>query len=158
MIVRIRPLTIEDARTSWKWRNDPSIWKYTNNKPAQEITIEMEQEWLIKSLAKGNESRFAICLSEEMNYIGNVQLTDITKEDAQFHIFIGEKQYHGMGIGTRATKLILEYAFNVLKLKSIYLYVNLNNIIAIRAYEKNGFKTTEIHENKLKMIVKRQYL
>lgn len=156
MKVTIRPLTIDDAKTSWKWRNDPLIWKYTANKPNQAITKEMELEWLRNTLLNENESRFAICVGEKMNYIGNVQLTDITKEDAQFHIFIGEKQFHGIGIGTSASKLIIEYAFNKLNLKNIYLYVNSNNIEAIKSYEKCGFKTVEIHEKKLKMTIKNE--
>jgi RimJ/RimL family protein N-acetyltransferase len=156
MKVIIRPLTIDHAKTSWKWRNDPSIWKYTGNKPNRPITIKMELEWLRNVLAKENESRFAICVSEEMNYIGNVQLTDITEEDAQFHIFIGEKQFHGMGVGTCATKLLLKYAFNTLNLKNVYLYVNSDNIKAIKSYEKCGFKTIEIHKKNLKMIIKNE--
>ena len=154
MKIAIRPLVLDDAKTSWKWRNDPLIWKYTESKPNRTITIEMETEWLRNVLEKRNETRFAICINEEMNYIGNVQLTDITNDDAQFHIFIGERQFIGMGIGTCATQLIIEYAFNILNLKNIYLYVNSNNINAIKSYEKCAFKTVEIHEKKLKMIIK----
>ena len=36
--VLIRPLEVSDALTSYKWRNDPEIWKYTGSRPDMEIT------------------------------------------------------------------------------------------------------------------------
>jgi diamine N-acetyltransferase len=153
MKVFIRPLTLDDAKTSWKWRNDPFVWKYTGKRPNRLITIEIEQEWLKSALQKENESRFAICIGKEMEYIGNIQLTDITKVDAQFHVFIGEKQYHNKGIGSCAAKLIIEYAFVNLNLKVLYLFVNSNNISAIRSYKKCGFKTIDIQNEIIKMTI-----
>jgi len=151
MKVTIRPLTEIDALFSYKWRNDTDVWKFTENKPNKEITLDIEKEWIKKVIGRENEKRFAICIGEEMEYIGNVQLTDIKAEDAQFHIFIGEKKYHGMGIGTQATKLILDYGFKQLKLKRIYLKVSPKNIYAIKSYEKCGFIIIEKFEKELVM-------
>jgi len=44
--VLIRPLQIEDASISWKWRNDPVVWKYTGSKPNIKVTEEIEKRWL----------------------------------------------------------------------------------------------------------------
>jgi diamine N-acetyltransferase len=156
MKVTIRSLIISDAKTSWKWRNDLLLWKYTGNRPDRQITMEIELEWLKGALLRENEHRFAICVGEKKEYIGNVQLTDITKNDAQFHIFIGERKFHGVGIGTQATKLIIDYAFKELDLKTIYLYVNSNNNIAIKTYKKCGFKIIEEKEDELKMTIKNE--
>ena len=60
MKITIRPLCIEDALTSYKWRNNPNIWKYTGNKPDKVITPEIETEWIKKVLKNENERRFAI--------------------------------------------------------------------------------------------------
>ena len=86
-----------------------------------------------------------------MRYIGNVQLTKITDQNAEFHIFIGEKNMHGKGIGTQATKLILNYAFYNLNLKTIYLTVNKKNHNAIKAYKKCGFYITSKEDENITM-------
>ena len=137
--IYIRPLEKEDAQTSFRWRNDSDIWKYTGSRPDREITLNIEKEWIESVLRRDDEKRFAICLKDSDEYIGNVQLTNITSKDAEFHIFIGKKQYWGKGIGSSATKLIVEYAFDNLKLGCVYLFVKKENISAIRSYEKVGF-------------------
>jgi len=142
MRVSIRPLRESDALTSYAWRNDPDIWRYTGKRPDREITPEMELEWIRKVLARPDEKRFAVCVGDEMEYVGNAQLTDISPTQAQFHIFIGKKEYHGKGIGTEATRLVLLHAFEVLQLRQVYLKVNRSNVAAVRAYEKCGFRIT----------------
>ncbi len=150
--VNIRPLNIADAKKSWLWRNDPNVWAFTGSKPNKFITEEMEMEWIKGVLARKNERRFAICIGDSVNeYVGNVQLTDITKRQAEFHIFIGEKEYWGKGIATLATNQILEVAFKELFLSSIYLYVKKENIAAIKVYQKCGFKICSVDEISYKM-------
>jgi RimJ/RimL family protein N-acetyltransferase len=137
--IYIRPLRETDAEISYRWRNDPEIWKYTLSRPDKEITLEIEKDWIQKVLSRSDEKRFAVCLRDTDEYIGNVQLTDINSYEAEFHIFIGEKKYWGKGLGTKVTSLAVDYAFNVLELQSVYLFVKKENVAAIRAYEKAGF-------------------
>lgn len=138
-LIYLRPLVLADARTSYKWRNDPDIWKYTEFKPDRHITREIETKWLSSKLKKSNEKRFAICLLSTNQYIGNVQLLDIDYEKAWFHIFLGEKKFWGQGISKKATKIILYYGFSALGLKKVLLEVNSLNIAAWKLYEKIGF-------------------
>lgn len=137
--IYIRPLREEDSQISYRWRNDPEVWEYTGSKPDKEITLDIEKEWVKSVLPRTGEKRFAICLKVTDEYIGNVQLTGINSYEAEFHIFIGEKKYWGKGFGTIATKLIVEYAFEELKLQCVYLLVKKQNAAAIRSYEKAGF-------------------
>jgi len=155
--IYIRPLAEDDANLSYKWRNDSEVWKYTGSRPAREITAAQEREWIREVLSRPSEKRFAICLIGTDEYIGNVQLTGITKNEAEFHIFIGAKKYWGRGYGTAATRLGLDFAFESLNLKRVLLEVKKSNVSAIRAYEKAGFTDTgdcdsltyrfEIHAN-----------
>jgi diamine N-acetyltransferase len=139
MKVCLRPLQETDAEKSWKWRNDFSIWKFTGNRPSSYVTAEMELDWIREALNRPDEIRFAICAGDFKEYVGNVQLTSITSDDAEFHIFIGEKLSRNQGVGSKATKLVIEYAKKKLGLKNIYLQVHPKNIAAIRAYIKCGF-------------------
>jgi RimJ/RimL family protein N-acetyltransferase len=151
MKITIRPLRAKDAAISYRWRNNPEIWKYTKSKPDKKITYEIELAWLREVLKRPNERRFAICVGEDSQYIGNVQLTDIDERTAQFHIFIGEIDYHGKGVGTKSTLLILDYAFSVLELETVYLFVNKNNTAAIKLYEKCGFLRVEEVDEVIRM-------
>jgi RimJ/RimL family protein N-acetyltransferase len=154
--VYIRPLEEMDAHVSVNWRNNPEIWKFTGSKPDNKVTIDMELAWIKNVITRTNEKRFAICLSENNQYVGNVQLTDIESNQAQFHIFIGESDFWNKGVATKATKLILQFAFETLRLTSIYLFVKKNNKYAIKAYEKNGFKISDLEGDFIKMITLNQ--
>ncbi|MBE0679895.1 MAG: GNAT family N-acetyltransferase, partial [Bacteroidales bacterium] len=136
--VLIRPLREQDAHVSWKWRNDPDVWKYTGKRPDRRITKEIEIEWIKAVLAEKDSFRFAIMA--DGNYIGNIQLTNIVPgEEGEYHIFIGEKGYWGQGIATRASLQLIRYAREILKLKKLYLYVKPGNEAALRVYHKTGF-------------------
>ncbi|WP_183564216.1 GNAT family N-acetyltransferase [Mucilaginibacter sp. SP1R1] len=140
--VYIRPLVLEDAQTSYLWRNDPQVWTFTKFRATQRITPKMETAWLQDNLDKADQSRFAICVKELDTYIGNVQLLDIQNKRAELHLFIGNKLYWGKGIGYQATMLILQYAFFYKDLESLYLRVHPANIPALYIYEKAGFEIT----------------
>lgn len=137
--VYIRPLIIEDAATSYKWRNDSEIWRFTKFNRTQDITIEMEANWLENVLAREDERRFAICLKQNDQYIGNIQLLNIKNNSAEFHLFIGESEFWGKGIGKQASALILKYAFDDLFLDNVILDVNKDNLPAIAIYKRMGF-------------------
>lgn len=137
--VYIRPLRREDALISYKWRNDPDIWVYTGRHPDRTITPEIELEWIERVLKNPSSRRFAICLKDGDIYIGNVQLTDIKDGKAEFHIFIGAKEYWGKGFATVATKQLVKFAKDELRLKELYLWVNPQNKSAVKVYSKCGF-------------------
>lgn len=153
MKVVLRNLRESDANISYKWRNDPEIWVFTGSRPDKTITPEIEREWIRGVLQKKDQKRFAICINEDRKYIGNVQLTDINDHSAEFHIFIGEKKFWGMGIASETTRKIVKYGFETLGLNEIFLFVHKRNVAAIRSYKKCGFIESEFDENKIKMTI-----
>ena len=64
MIISIRPLKIEDTSISYKWRNDPEVWKYTGSRPTITITEEIERKWFINSISDQTKLRFAILVDD----------------------------------------------------------------------------------------------
>lgn len=135
--IEIRPLYPEDAKTSWRWRNDLDVWTYTGKKPNLFITEEIERIWIEKVLKEKNSKRYAIIVDN--CYVGNIQLTQITKNDAEYHIFIGDKKFWGRGVAFSASQQLIKFAITELNLKSIYLTVNPSHLKAIQLYEKIGF-------------------
>ena len=69
------------------------------------------------------------------------------KEKCEFSIFILNKNYWGKGIGMEASKLLLDYAFNELKIKTITLETSEFHQNAISLYEKIGFKKVKLIPN-----------
>jgi len=136
--VLIRPLRVEDAEVSFKWRNDPDIWRYTGSRPDRVITKEIEYEWIKRVINEPDSYRFAI--TSDGMYIGNIQITNVNeRQDGEYHIFIGEKNYWGKGIAKLATLQLLRFAREHLNLRQLYLYVRLENSRAIKVYEQCGF-------------------
>jgi len=74
--------------------------------------------------------------------IGSARLHHISEQDhsATYAIGIFDPAYHSKGIGTEATKLVLEYGFEELHLHRIDLKVLDYNKCGIRCYQKCGFK------------------
>ncbi|WP_207425891.1 GNAT family N-acetyltransferase [Pedobacter sp. SYSU D00535] len=144
--IYLRPLSVEDAKTSYRWRNNPEVWSYTKFKAEEQISVEVETEWLQNVLKRKNEKRFAICLKNTNQYVGNIQLLNIADRSAEFHIFIGEPSLWGKGIGKAATSLLMNYAFNKIKLSRISLEVKPDNLPGVAVYTRMGFEPTGEHD------------
>lgn len=148
MQVEIRPLEEKDALISYKWRNNPLIWKYTGNRPDKTITPEIELDWIRKVLKNENEKRFAIIA--DSIYVGNVYLTNVENHTASFHIFIGESDYWGKGVATIVLDKIISYS-NKIHLSKLILKVHQDNISAQKLYKKAGFVETSREGDRVSM-------
>lgn len=136
--VYLRPLRMEDAKTSWKWRNNPKIWRKTISRPDRLVTEEMELAWAKKVIADPCRRNFAICLSATDRYVGNAYLIDIHDDVAGGSgIFIGEEDCQGRGYGEAAWALLLEEAA-ALGISEVYGAINLINTASVRMSLRNG--------------------
>jgi RimJ/RimL family protein N-acetyltransferase len=83
----------------------------------------------------------AIHLRDSGRLIGTCAFSQLDADNgsAMFHITIGEKDAWGLGLGSEATALMLEHAFERLGLHRVALSVFSFNERAIRAYRKAGF-------------------
>lgn len=138
MEVRIRPLIEEDAKISYQWRNNPEIFKYTGANYDHQITLGDETNWIRQVINNKNDYRCAIIADGQ--YVGNIYLTDIENGIGTYHIFIGEQDYWGKGIATKASEQLIDYAFKQLNLYEIRLKVKRQNSRAVSMYEKLGFQ------------------
>lgn len=120
---------------SWKWLNDPEI-KYLTQTP---------------DFSKEDQLKFFQSLSVKTNYfikgieyegmpIGACGLKNISKADAEYWGYIGEKSCWGKGIGGFILASMIAEAKRR-GLKSLYLKVIRDNIRAFKLYERMGFVT-----------------
>ena len=149
MEVTIRPLEEDDAKISYVWRNNKDIWKYTGSSPDKTITLDDELVWIREVIDEDDSYRFAIIVDNE--YVGNIYLTGVNDTSAEYHVFIGSKQYMGRGVASKASKLIIKFAQDTLRLKSIFLEVRRENISAVRLYDRLGFRIDKEYADILNM-------
>lgn len=136
--VILRPVKLNDAQRFVKWLSDPEVNKFTTRR---KITLKEEKKWIRDFPARKEDKIFAIDTKDGI-HIGSIGLHHIDSRDknARFGILIGDKKYWNQGYGRNATKVILNYAFNKLKLHRIDLGVYSYNSRAIKVYKKLGFK------------------
>ena len=86
--------------------------------------------------------RFVIYERATWRPIGLTHLTEVDwrGRTAAFSIIIGEADARGHGYGTEATRLMLDYAFTALGLRSAMLVTDSYNLAGQAAYRKAGFK------------------
>lgn len=136
--VSIRLATADDTDNIVKWRNMPHV--VNNFIMRTPLTRQMHEGWIESRIKTGKAVQFIIVA--DGSEIGSVYLRDIDHQEntAEFGIFIGEINALSKGYGTKAQKLILDYAFNELNLETVSLRVLSENKMAINSYKKNGFE------------------
>lgn len=137
----LSPCSPEDAQKWAEWLNDSEVSLPLGDEVYTTITLERMQED-VRSIAVKQENVFTIVDLKTGAAIGRCLLfgIDAVNRSAMMGIFIGEKACWGQGYGQEATRLLLDYAFNLLNLHSIMLGAFAFNQRAIHAYQKVGFK------------------
>jgi len=103
-----------------------------------------------------NAILFGLFLKSNFQFIGTlkIQPIDFTLGTAWLGIMIGNPEFRGRGYGREAMQGVLKFLFNSLKLKEVFLGVDLKNFDAIALYEALGFIEHLREENSMTMIKK----
>lgn len=136
----LRPIKESDTYKFLMWRNSENIKHFFLHRTP--ITYDEHIQWLNNTILTGKALQWIIYDIETQKDIGSVYLRDIDSANrkCQFGILIGETEYQGKGYGYEVTLLVLEYAFNHLKVEKVYLKAVSYNTEAINLYTKVGFK------------------
>jgi RimJ/RimL family protein N-acetyltransferase len=139
--VYLTPLTTMHAPALTRWFNDPDIWGHQRDISIVS-TIEQQLTW-IQQVQKDDTFRlYAIYLKQGNVLIGNGGFSHFNAEDrtAEVGLVLGEKQYHGRGLGSECLWLLCKFGFEVLKLHNILAENYADNPIAIHNARKVGFR------------------
>ena len=140
MTLKLRKVKISDKKYFAKWWRDKDLLKLTSG-VLKRITDKEVNKYFLKMLANKNDIHYIILA--DLKIIGHIALQKRKNGWYETQIVIGEKNYQGKGYGIEAIKLLINKAKQA-DIKKIYLEVRLNNIRAIKTYEKCGFKKTGI--------------
>ena len=139
--IRLRALTMDDARITWKWRNQEEVRNDFSGHPFP-VSYEEELAWYEKNI-KVNfpNTSFGVEEVKASSLVGMTFLKNINMifRHAEFSILIDSAQ-KGKGYGKEACYKTLEFGFRHLGLNKIYLKVRTDNTSALRIYEACGFK------------------
>lgn len=141
MDIFLRELTSKDIDVINQWRNDPSTVDMLGA-PFRFINKEVDELWFENYLKnRSNNVRLAICETGTGLTLGAAYLLNIDwlSRNAEYAIWLGNKNNRGNGIGTKVTKLVLKHAFNDLNLHRIYLTLLESNFVALSLYGNMGF-------------------
>lgn len=132
------------------WLNDVEIKRLTITPDTDLETkenwfgnLKYKKDYFIRSVWCGNEP------------IGVVGLKHITPNDAEYFIYIGEKEYWGKRIGTEMLKYILDFGRSI-SLSSVYGEILKENTNSIKLANRFGFKYEK--EKNDNTIIMRLYL
>ena len=139
-LVRLRKFEEKDVENKVKWINDDRNNKFLHYDIP--LTIEKTQKWYHQNQFRTD--RYDAVIECDGASVGVIGLLNIKNRRAEYYITIGEPAYKGRGIAKKATKLLLQFAFNELALYEIYLYTEIGNINAQRLFEKSGFQKRAI--------------
>lgn len=150
----LRPIAYEDTDLVLQWRNSKDVKRYFLHQ--EDITREEHINWLNNKVFKGKVCQFIICLSENNRPIGSIYIQGIDPvlKQGEYGIFIGDTCELGKGYGTEASYLIIDYAFHILGLETLYLRVLSDNTRAIASYKKLGFILDESSSNNVNGVLR----
>lgn len=149
-MIRIRKLEKKDIPFMIEWMSDKELTKYLQNDFEKYANYECQEKFIESSFDNTNKN-FAI-VNENDEYLGSISLKniDLKKEEAEYAICL-RKDLIGKDISKYATNQILNYAFSVLGLQKVYLYVPTENIRANKFYGKYGFHFDECKPQSLEI-------
>jgi diamine N-acetyltransferase len=141
--VALGPLRRDLAPVYARWWNEREVrrgldYLGVSNPRAQEKWVDDNLERSAEHEPKGVE--FTVYDRSDSAPIGTAGLLGISHAHgcAEFAIALGERR--GQGLGTEATRLVLDFAFHVLQLRNVMLETLAWNAAGLTAYERAGFR------------------
>lgn len=147
----LRRFLPKDATALFNLNNNPKVMQYTGDVPFKNIH---EAEQFIKNYTPYDQyqmGRWAVCNKKQGAFLGWCGLKYHPEED---YIDLGYRfleKYWNNGYATEASKGVISYAFNKLRIQNIYVYAQARNEASIKVALKTGlgFIEQRMHENNL---------
>jgi RimJ/RimL family protein N-acetyltransferase len=141
--VALGPLRRDLAASYARWMNQLDVRRGLDQRGV--ATPESQEKWVEENIERGAKREpevveFTVYDRTDSTPVGTAGLLSIAHANgtAEFAIIIGERR--GRGLGTEATRLVLDFAFHVLQLRNVLLETLEWNIAGLTAYERAGFR------------------
>ncbi len=141
--VALGPLRRDLAAAYARWMNQREVRRGLDYFGI--ATPQSQEKWVDDNIERGATREpqgveFTIYDRADSAPVGTAGLFKIVHAHgcAEFGIAIGERR--GQGLGTEATRLVLDFAFHVLQLRNVLLETLDWNVAGLTAYERAGFR------------------
>lgn len=143
-LVYLRPAERSDIPLFVQWLSDERTSR--NLALRSPLSVALEERWFDDLLEHHGRDRwhFVICLLDGGRPVGSLDLheIDLTSGGAGLGIQVGDPADRSKGYGGDALSVLLDFAFDQLRLERVWLDVYATNPDARRLYERVGF----VHE------------
>jgi diamine N-acetyltransferase len=141
--VALGPLRPDLAADYARWMNELEVRRGLDHLGI--ATPQSQEKWVEENLERGAKGEpetveFTVYDRTDSAPVGTAGLLGIVHAhgNAEFAIALGERR--GQGLGTEATRLVLDFAFHVLQLRNVLLETLEWNVAGLAAYERAGFR------------------
>jgi diamine N-acetyltransferase len=141
--VALGPLRRDLAASYARWMNQLEVRRELVQMGI--ATPESQEKWVEENIERGAKREpqgveFTVYDCSDSAAVGTAGLLQIAHAHgtAEFGIAIGERR--GRGLGTEATRLVLDFAFHVLQLRNVLLETLEWNVAGLTVYERAGFR------------------
>jgi RimJ/RimL family protein N-acetyltransferase len=145
-LVMLRPVEPQDA--AGLLAVDPETERLTGSRRDGDFTLVNLEGWY--ATRAGHDDRLDLSIIERASgeWAGEVVLNELSvqNESCGFRILLQGPRFYGRGLGTEATRLVIDYAFGVVGVHRIELQVYDFNPRARHVYERVGF----VHEGTMR--------
>lgn len=122
------------------WMNDKKITTYLESR-FQKWSLKKLMQYVKDETQRKDYIFWVIILKEDNKHIGNIKLGPINHihKYADLGFIIGDKRFWGKGYASEAVNLVVNFAFNNLRLHKITAGVYQNNLASLKVFQKNNF-------------------
>lgn len=135
--ISLRPLGASDTDWIVAWRSRPEVASqlFSETPP----TRETHDAWF-RCLERRSD-RLEFVILDAGAPVGTIGLSDIDlgAREAEYGILVGEPSARGRGVAGAASRLLIDFAFDVLEMERLRLALFSDNVDARRLYERLGF-------------------
>ena len=136
-MMKIRRLEERDLETRLAWMNNPAIYESMHFEVP--VTMEKTLEWFRGNL--GSKKRADLVVEDNEEIVAFCGITGIDEKilKAETYLFVSPYLHH-CGIGTKAKRLMIDYAFNEMGMNKLFVVTNENNDASIALQRKFGYQ------------------
>jgi RimJ/RimL family protein N-acetyltransferase len=138
--LRLEPLTEAVLEPAWQALQDTEGRRLTGTHA--EFTKDAVATWLATRRDQHDRADWAALRISDGRYVGEAVINDFDpdNESANYRVALAGPELFGRGYGTELTRLVVDYALDVVGLHRLSLEVYDVNPRAQRVYEKCGFR------------------
>lgn len=142
-MVYLRALEPDDLDFIYRIENNEEVWEVSNTQtPYSRFLIRQYLENAQQDIYEAKQLRLAICRQNSFEAAGLIDLFDYdaANKRAGIGIIIQNPEDRGVGLGTEALELLINYAFKRLYMHQLYANIDMDNSASIALFTTFGFR------------------